>query len=369
MDLFEADCVVIGAGVIGLAIARALALAGRQVLILEKNAGFGEETSARNSEVIHAGIYYPPGSFKARHCVAGRQKLYEFCAGRAVPHHHCGKLIVACSPDETAKLPQIAKRAAENGVEDLRLLSAAQAQALEPALQVQGALHVPATGIVDSHALMLALLGEAQAHGAELVLRAQVTSGRLTDHGGMDLEIAGQSAMRLRARCVINAAGLWAAGLSQRLDGLPPPPNMALVKGNYFTLARKAPFSRLIYPVPQDGGLGVHLTLDLAGQARFGPDTEWLGHSDPAQIDYQVDAARREGFAQAIQSYWPDLNADDLAPAYSGVRPKLAGAAYPDFRIDGPTQLPGPHVMLYGMESPGLTSALSVADHVAQLLA
>lgn len=370
MDTFDVDCVVAGAGVVGIAIARALAAAGREVWLLERGARFGEETSARNSEVIHAGIYYDPGSLKARLCVEGRAQLYAFCAAHGVPHRRAGKLIVASDAAEAERLPGIAARARDNGVDDLELIDGATAQAMEPALgPVAAALHSPSTGIVDSHAYMLALLGEAEARGAQLMLRAPVEGGALEPDGRVRLAIGGAEPVQLRARSFVNAAGLWAAGLSARIEGLPPPPEMAYVKGNYFTLAHKAPFSRLIYPVPREGGLGTHLTLDLAGQAKFGPDTEWLETRDPDTIGYAVDPARRAGFAAAIRTYWPDLREADLAPGYSGIRPKLAGGLYPDFHLDGPeVHGAGAHVLLYGIESPGLTASMAIADEVAARL-
>lgn len=365
MDSFETESVVIGAGVVGLAIARALALAGMEPLILEKNAVFGEETSARNSEVIHAGIYYDAGSAKARHCVAGKHRLYDYCAANGIAHRRCGKLIVATSAEETERLTGIAAKAAANGVDDLETLTGAQAMTLEPALSVTAALLSPSTGIVDSHALMLAYLGEAEAHGAQLVTNAPIDGGTVRDDGRIDLLVGGEAPMRLTARHVINAAGLWAQTIAAKIDGFPAPPGRALVKGNYFALTTRAPFQRLIYPVPVGGGLGVHLTLDMAGRAKFGPDTEWLDSDDPAAIDYTVDPARGDGFYAAIRRYWPALPDASLAADYAGVRPKIAGDDYPDFRIEGAQAhgLPG-HVMLYGIESPGLTSSLSIAEEV-----
>ncbi|GHF06580.1 hypothetical protein GCM10016455_29690 [Aliiroseovarius zhejiangensis] len=368
-SIFDVDCVVAGAGVIGIAIARALAVQGREVWLLEKNGHIGEETSARNSEVIHAGIYYDHGSLKARHCVRGKALLYQYCADRGVPHRRCGKLIVAASDDEVPRLAGIADRAALNGVGDLRPLTATEALQMESELNVKAALWSPSTGIIDSHALMLALLGEAEAHGTTTALRAPIMGGALEPDGRITLDIKGDEPLRLRARSFVNAAGLWSARLMRSIDGLPPSPDLALVKGNYFRLRRKAPFSTLIYPVPRDGGLGVHLTLDMGGQAKFGPDTEWLTHDDPAKIDYAVSADRRAGFAEAISHYWPAITTADLIPAYTGVRPKLAGTAYPDFRIDGPDDHGlGPHVFLHGIESPGLTSCLSIASDVADML-
>lgn len=370
METFEFDTVIAGAGVIGIAIARALAMTGREVLLLEKNERVGEETSARNSEVIHAGIYYEPGSLKAWHCIRGKALLYSFCRDRGVPYRRCGKLIVATDEEEARRLPGIAARARANGVEELEFIDGKDAMALEPALSAVAALSSPSTGIVDSHAFMLALLGEAEAHGAQTVTRAPIEGGTVEPGGTIRLDIGGDEPMRLRARSFVNAAGLWAPGLARKIEGLPPPPDLALVKGSYFLLSRKAPFSRLIYPVPRGGGLGVHLTLDLTGYAKFGPDIEWLSDNDPASVDYSVDETRRGTFAEAVRCYWPEVREDDLDPGYAGIRPKIAGASYPDFRIAGPkTHGLGPHVFLYGIESPGLTAALSIAEHVAEMLA
>jgi L-2-hydroxyglutarate oxidase LhgO len=368
MEVFEADAVVVGAGVVGLAVARALAMAGREVLILEKNAHFGEETSARNSEVIHAGIYYTPGSLKAQHCLAGRDRLYAYCQDRHVPHRRCGKLIVATDTKETAELTKIATRARANGVCDLALIDGEAVKAREPALRAEAALLSPSSGIIDSHAYMLALLGDAEAHGAQLMLRTPVLRGAVRDDGRVDLEIGGDAPVRLTARSFVNCAGLWAPALAANLHGWPAAPALSLVKGSYFALERRAPFQHLIYPVPRDGGLGVHLTLDMAGRAKFGPDTEWLAEDDPNRIDYRVSDTQRDAFVAAIRCYWPEICAEDLRPDYSGVRPKCAGADYPDFQILGPTDLPGHHAALYGIESPGLTASLSIAAQLADWL-
>jgi L-2-hydroxyglutarate oxidase LhgO len=362
--LEEVDCIVAGAGVVGLAVARALALAGREVLILEKAASFGTETSARNSEVIHAGIYYPQGSLMARFCVAGRRALYAYLTERGLPHKRCGKLIVATNAAELDQLGGIRTRAAANGVDDLEPLTAAQAQALEPALACTGALLSPSTGIIDSHAYMLSLLGEAEAHGATLVCNTPVVGGRVSGQG-IEIEAGGAEPMALRARLFINAAGLGAPALARRIEGLPLEriPGTWWAKGNYFTLAGRSPFSRLIYPVPVPGGLGTHLTLDLARQARFGPDVEWV-----EEIDYQVDPRRGESFTAAIRRYWPDLPSGALQPAYSGVRPKIVppGAPGQDFVIEGPSQHGVAGVVnLFGIESPGLTSSLAIGGYVA----
>ena len=361
------ETVVIGAGVVGLAIARALAMTGREVLVLEREDLIGSITSSRNSEVIHAGIYYPKDSLKARCCVQGRKMLYDFCAANGVTAWNCGKLIVACTPDEVEQFAGIARRAWNNGVEDLREISATDARSLEPALSCDGALLSPSTGVVDSHNFMLALLGEAEAHDAMLVLNTTV-DGIAAVEGGFLIRTGGDEAMELMAREVINSAGLDAPALAQGMAGLPDlaRPDTWFAKGNYFSLSVKAPFSRLIYPAPVAGGLGVHLTLDLQGRGRFGPDVEWID-----AMDYSVDPSRSESFYAAIRRYWPDLPDASLTPDYSGIRPKLTreGPAA-DFRIDGAEihGLPG-YIGLYGIESPGLTSSMAIAEHVRELIA
>jgi L-2-hydroxyglutarate oxidase LhgO len=364
----EIECVVVGAGVIGLAVARALALAGYGVLVLERAYTIGFETSSRNSEVIHGGLYYPAGSLKAHSCVAGRQRLYAYCREHGVPHAQLGKLIVATSEIEIPGLERIAAAARANGVDDLAWLNQAQAQRLEPALRCVAALLSPSTGIVDSHALMLAYQGEAEAAGAMVVLRTPVLSGKVCD-GGFDLAIGGDEPTAIRCRFLVNAAGLYAPALARAIEGVPPEtiPPAYFCRGVYFTLAGRAPFGRLIYPVPVAGGLGVHITLDLAGQARFGPDVEWI-----SSVDYTVDPARGEKFYDAVRTYWPDLRNGSLQPGYAGIRPKIAGPADPaaDFVVQGPEihDVPG-LVNLYGIESPGLTSSLPLADEVARKLA
>ena len=361
------DCVVVGAGVVGLAVARSLALTGRDVLLLEGAEAIGTGTSSRNSEVIHAGIYYPAGSLMARHCVAGRRMLYAFCAERGVPHARCGKLIVATSEEEATRLDGIRTRAAANGVEDMRVLSRDEALALEPALSCHGALLSPSTGIIDSHAYMLALQGDAENAGAVLAFHSPVLAGRVTPDG-IVLEVGGAEPMTLLCRSLVNAAGLGAPALGRAIDGLPPDtvPREYYAKGNYFTLAGRSPFSRLIYPVPVPGGLGTHLTIDLGGQARFGPDVEWVDH-----IDYVVDPRRGDSFYEAIRRYWPALPDGALQPGYSGIRPKIVpkGAPGQDFVIQGPTVHGVPGLMnLYGIESPGLTASLSLAEAVRDTL-
>ena len=361
----EVDCVVVGAGVIGLAVASALAKAGREVLVLERTDGIGRETSSRNSEVIHAGIYYRPGSLMARACVEGRERLYAFCRDHGVGAERIGKLIVATMPEEADRLGGIRDNAAQNGVADLRLLSGAETRVLEPALACHAALLSPSTGIIDSHAYMLALQGEAEAAGAAFVFRTEVLSGRISDNGPI-LCVGGDGGpLTLRARLVVNSAGLAAPALARGLEGFPAKhvPLARFARGNYFALQGRAPFTRLIYPVPVPGGLGIHLTLDLGGQARFGPDVEWLD-----QPDYTVDPARAAVFYPAIRRYWPGLPDGALVPAFAGVRPKIAAAGEPqaDFVIQGPAVhgVPG-LVNLFGIESPGLTSSLVLADLVA----
>ena len=373
LDSYEIDCAVIGGGVVGLAIARRLALAGREVMVLEKNAHIGEETSSRNSEVIHAGIYYEAGSLKGTLCVEGKHALYAFCAAHGVPHKRITKLIVAADAAELPALEGVVAKAAGNGVTDLQPLTRAQAQALEPALDVAGALLSPTTGIVDSHAYMLALVGEAEAHGASIVTAAPLDHGEALPDGRIALTIGGPEPVRLVARRVVNSAGLWAQRVSARIAGLAPDtiPPAVFAKGHYFALRQRAPFTRLIYPTPGGGGLGVHVTLDMGGRAKFGPDVEWLDGDDPAALAYDVPPRRADVFYAAVRRYWPGLPDDALVADYAGVRPKLSssGGQNVDFRIDGPAQhgLAG-YVALYGIESPGLTASLALADRVAALV-
>jgi L-2-hydroxyglutarate oxidase LhgO len=376
----EVDCVVVGAGVVGLAVARALALAGREVIVLEAAEGIGTETSSRNSEVIHAGIYYPADSLMARFCVAGRRRLYAYCAEKGVPHSNCGKLIVATSAREDAMLAGIKQRAETNGVEGMRVLSASEAIALEPNLSCTSALLSPATGIIDSHNFMVALQGDAENAGAVTVFFSPVTGGRALERGagggtgggpggGIEIDVGGSDPMTLRCRLLVNSAGLHAPGLARRITGMPADrvPAAYYAKGNYFTLSGRSPFSRLIYPVPVPGGLGVHLTVDLGGQARFGPDVQWID-----EIDYTVDPARSESFYAAVRTYWPALKDGALQPGYAGIRPKTVprGAPGQDFVVQGP-QSHGVAglINLFGIESPGLTASLAIADHVLEVTA
>lgn len=360
------DCVVIGAGVVGLAVARALALTGREVLILEAQNAIGTQTSARNSEVIHGGMYYPTGSLKAKLCVQGRALLYDYCAERGIAHQRCGKLIVATHADQVHKLRAIAQQGAANGVKDLVLLDAKAAQALEPALRCVAALHSPSTGIVDSHALMLSLLGDIEQHGGVLAVNSAVDRAECAQAA---IELIAMDGTRLVAKSVVNAAGVSAPDLARHFAGLSSVhvPTAWYAKGNYFSLSGKAPFSRLIYPVPEAAGLGIHLTLDQGGQARFGPDVEWV--EDPS--DLTVRPERADGFYGDIRKYWPGLPDGALLPAYAGIRPKISGPyeSPADFIIQGPSihGIPG-LVNLWGIESPGLTSALAIGDMVVDVL-
>jgi len=368
----QVDVVVVGAGVVGLAVARALAMVGREVILLEAGGAIGHGTSSRNSEVIHAGLYYTPGSWKARLCVRGRDLLYAYCAEHGVAHQRCGKLIVATDTSQHAGLQAIRQRAAACGVHDLQALGADEAMALEPALRCTAALLSPSTGIVDSHGLMLSLQGEAAAHGAMLALHSPLQRLRRTPDG-FELQVGGDEPMQLQANAVVNSAGLHAVALAAALEGVPPLPlpQAHWARGHYFACPGKAAFSRLIYPMPDEAGLGVHVTLDLGGQMRFGPDVQWVPLTPPGQEDYRVDPARAAPFADAIRRYWPALPDDALQPAYAGIRPKISGPGEPaaDFLIQGPAAhgVPG-LVNLLGIESPGLTASLAIAEEVAGLL-
>ncbi|MDB5966674.1 MAG: NAD(P)/FAD-dependent oxidoreductase [Polaromonas sp.] len=362
----QVDCVVVGAGVVGLAVARALALQGREVLVLEAAAGIGTGISSRNSEVIHAGIYYPAGSLKARLCVEGRDLLYAYCAERGIGHQRCGKLIVATSTAQVAQLQDIIARAAANGVHDLVALDAAAAKALEPQLECCAALLSPSTGILDSHGFMLSLQGDLENAGGAVAFnsaleRAECAADRFV--------LVAADGTCLQAKTLVNAAGLQAPALAQRFEGLDPRlvPHAGYAKGNYFTLSGRSPFSRLVYPVPEAAGLGVHLTIDLGGQAKFGPDVQWVDSAD----DLVVDPARGDGFYAEVRKYWPGLPDGALQPGYAGIRPKITPAHAPaaDFCIQGAAEhgMAG-LVNLFGIESPGLTSSLALGACVAQLL-
>jgi L-2-hydroxyglutarate oxidase LhgO len=361
------DCVVIGAGVIGLCIARRLAMTGVEVIVLEAAATAGTQTSSRNSEVSHAGIYYPAASLKARLCVAGKHALYAYCQARGVEHRRCGKLIVATSEQQIAALELLQNQAGANGVADLQWRTPGEVSGMEPAVFCVAALWSPSSGIIDSHGLMLAYQGEAEAAGAMFSFRAPVSGGRIEDDGIL-LSVGGDHALDIKADWVINAAGLSAQKVAAGLHGLAPRfvPPVHYAKGNYFALSGKPPFTRLVYPLAEQAGLGVHATIDLAGQVRFGPDVEWVDH-----IDYSVDPARAATFYSAVRKYYPALADGALQPAYCGIRPKLQapGEAARDFMIQGAAEhgIDG-LVNLYGIESPGLTASLAIADRVADML-
>ncbi|WP_135077585.1 NAD(P)/FAD-dependent oxidoreductase [Terasakiella sp. SH-1] len=364
------QAIVIGAGVVGLACARELAKAGKEVIIIEAETAIGMGTSSRNSEVIHAGIYYPKNSLKARLCVEGKHLLYDYCDSHGVPYKKLGKLIVATSKEQIDTLKSIQQKAKENGVDDLIWLNKEETYKAEPALKAEAALLSPSTGIIDTHAYMLSLLGDAEEHGAMLALNSPVLSGRLTETG-VTLQVGGDSPMEIFTELLINCSGLNAIKLARTIQGFPAPdiPQDYYCKGNYFSLATKAPFSHLIYPVPEKAGLGVHLTLDMGGQARFGPDVEWLENGD--HINYDVCSKRGEKFYDAIRAYWPELKEGDLHADYSGVRPKIQkpDEEAKDFLIQGPQEhgILG-FINLFGIESPGLTSSLAIAREVVRKL-
>jgi L-2-hydroxyglutarate oxidase LhgO len=364
--MFKIEAVVVGAGIIGLSVARALAARGLEVLVLESEIGIGQGMSSRNSEVIHAGLYYEPGSLKARLCVEGRRALYQYCGERNVPHRRCGKLVVATATEEDAALAAIKARADANGVEDIALIGAARLHELEPHVCGTSALVSATTGIIDGHALMLAYQGDAEDAGATVSLRTPLLEAESAGRS-MILRTGGEDPAEIETGIVVNAAGLGAWAISSRLQGLNsatiPPRHLA--KGSYFSMGGRAPFSHLIYPVPMAGGLGIHLTFDLGGQARFGPDVEWVDG-----IDYSVDPERARAFYAAIRRYWPELPDDALVPAYAGIRPKMTGKdqAPGDFVIQGPAETGHPaYIALYGIESPGLTASLAIGEYVANL--
>lgn len=367
------DCIVIGAGVVGLAVARALAMRGRETLVLEAENAIGTGTSSRNSEVIHAGIYYPPGSAKASLCVRGKHLLYTYCEARGVEHRRYGKLIVAADQEQVRTLEKIEATALANGVADLRWLTAAEVKAIEPALSCVTALFSPSTGVLDSHGFMLALQADLEDAGGTVAFRSPVQRG-CCGEDGIRLAVGSDQLIELDARTVVNSAGLQAQAVARRIEGIPREsiPPCAYAKGNYYALQGKAPFRHLVYPIPEPGGLGVHLTLDLAGQAKFGPDVEWIEHSDYERLNYAVDPARARRFYDAIRRYWPGLPDGALHPGYAGIRPKLGGpeSAATDFLIQGP-EAHGVRglINLYGIESPGLTAALAIAERVAALAA
>jgi len=362
------DCAVIGAGVVGLAVGRRLAMTGREVVVLESEEHFGTHTSSRNSEVIHAGIYYPTGSLKARLCVAGRNALYRYCTEHAVNHRRIGKVIVACDDSELAGLGKYYEQAVTNGCADLRMLNAAELRGMEPEVRCVAGFLSPSTGIIDAHGLMLSYLGDMEEHGGALALASAVLAGEVTAQGIM-LEVGGAEPMALLCRTVVNCAGLHAQAVARTIAGVPqesvPPTYYAI--GHYYTLSGRSPFNRLIYPVARQDWLGVHVTIDLGGQVKFGPDFTWID-----RIDYAFDESREQAFYAAIRRYYPGLRDGALQPGYTGIRPKIhaPGTPGPDFRIEGPRE----HgirglVNLYGIESPGLTSSLAIADYVHELLA
>jgi L-2-hydroxyglutarate oxidase LhgO len=371
-QLIEVDAVVIGAGAVGLACAVELARRGHETYILESEREIGTGISSRNSEVIHAGLYYPTHSLKQRLCVSGARKLYEYLADRHIPHRRCGKLIVATDADQVGNLEALEDLGKQNGTEGLRMLAGSAAKDLEPNLQCNSALLSPNTGILDGHGYMLALRGEFDDHGGTLLFDASVIGLAVHADGRFIIRVGGREPYEILARYLVNSAGLYAHQLAQTMEGYNAAllPDYTLAKGSYFSCQARSAFSRLIYPVPVVGGLGVHVTLDLAGGMRFGPDVEWLGHGDPRRIDYRVDAARSASFYDAIRAYWPTLPNDAIQPSFAGCRPKLGGPdqAAPDFRIDG-AALHGHDglVHLLGIESPGLTSSLAIAERVADL--
>lgn len=374
MEALAAQTLIIGAGVVGLACAARLARSGEDVLVLEASGAIGTGISSRNSEVIHGGMYYPTGSLKHELCARGRRLLYPYLAERGVAHHACGKLIVATDSAEIAKIEAIHAQADANGIEGCELVPASQAMAWERQLACTAALLSRSTGLIDSHGYMLALQGELEDHGGAIAFHTPVIGGEVSGGGQLLVRTGGQYSALITAPRVINCAGLHAIAVAQSLEGLAASfiPRLTLAKGSYFGCLGRAAFSRLIYPAPVEGGLGVHLTLDLAGRMRFGPDVEWLALADPAAIDFSVDPARAQAFYAAIRRYWPGLPDGALTPDYSGVRPKLSGPGQPaaDFCISGPAQ----HGMaglinLFGIESPGLTASLAIAEHVQALLA
>lgn len=371
METFEADAVVIGAGAVGLSCARALALKGREVLVLEAAGAIATETSSRNSEVIHAGLYYPTGSLKAQLCVSGRRQLYEYCARRGVEAHRCGKLVVAVDDEEAAATPALLKRALDNGVEDTRMVDGAEARRLEPALnpEIRVAIHSEVSGLFDSHGYFLALQGEFEDRGGAIAFDAPVKRGAVTTDG-IEIETGGANPTRIKARTVVNSAGHYALPIARRIEGGPLYGGMKMwwVKGSYFVATGRAAFARLIYPMHSQASQGLHLAIDLGGRTRLGPDAEWLPQGTEPPFDYVVDPARAAMFYQSVRRYWPGLKDGALSPDYSGVRPKIVGPGQPsgDFIIDGPQShgVPG-LVNLIGIESPGLTSSLAIGEKVA----
>ena len=370
------DCVVIGAGVVGLAIAREMALQGRETILLERENAFGTISSARNSEVIHAGIYYPKDSLKAKLCVEGNRLLYEYCRSHQVATQPYGKLIVASDESQLNDLQAILYKAQNNGVPNIKLISGDEAKVLESNLKCAAAILSSSTGIVDSHGYMLSLLGGFEDAGGMVAYQSPLISAKpigANAENGFELEIGGPDGMQLQTQLLINCAGMSAPAVAQKIIGLSSDfiPKAYFAKGNYFSLTGKSPFKHLIYPIPEPGGLGVHLTLDMGGQAKFGPDVEWLDIDQEGQIDYTVNPKRGEGFYEAVRRYWPELKDGALQPDYSGVRAKIVPQNAPagDFCFSGPAEhrLKG-LFNLYGFESPGLTSSLAIAKHLEALI-
>ena len=366
------DCVVIGAGVIGLAVAREMALQGRETILLERESAFGTISSARNSEVIHAGIYYPKGSLKARLCVEGNRLLYEYCRSHQVATQPYGKLIVAADHAQINDLQAILYKAQNNGVPEIKMISGEEARALEPNLSCSAALLSSSTGIVDSHGYMLSLLGGFEDAGGMIAYQSPLISATplgLNAENGFELEVGGSDGMKIQTKLLINCAGMSAPAVAKKIEGLHQEqiPKAYFAKGNYFSLSGRSPFKHLIYPIPEPGGLGVHLTLDMGGQAKFGPDVEWLDIDTEEQVDYTVNPKRAEGFYAAVRRYWPDLKDGSLQPDYSGIRAKIVPPNSPagDFCFDTPKEhgLAG-LFNLYGFESPGLTSSLAIAKYL-----
>jgi len=368
----QVDCVVIGAGVVGLAVAREMALQGRETILLERENAFGTISSARNSEVIHAGIYYPKDSLKAQLCVEGNRLLYEYCRSHQVATQPYGKLIVASDETQIDDLQAILYKAQNNGVPEIKLIPGDDAKVLEPQLQCCAAILSSSTGIVDSHGFMLSLLGGFEDAGGMVAYQSPLLSAKplgSNGEGGYELEIGGADGMKIQTKLLINCAGMSAPAVAQKIAGLKQEhiPKAYFAKGNYFSLSGKSPFTHLIYPIPEPGGLGVHLTLDMGGQAKFGPDVEWLEIESEGQIDYTVNPKRSEGFYEAVRRYWPELKDGSLQPDYSGVRAKVVPPNAPagDFCFNTP-QDHSLHGLfnLYGFESPGLTSSLAIAKHL-----
>jgi L-2-hydroxyglutarate oxidase LhgO len=374
MESFSADAVVIGAGAVGLACARALAMRGREVLVLEAANAIATETSSRNSEVIHAGIYYSTGSLKARLCVSGRRQLYDYCHAHGVEAHRCGKLVVAVDDAEAAATPALFQRALDNGVEDIRLIDGAEARRLEPALnpEIRVAIHCEVSGLFDTHAYFLALQGEFEDRGGAIAFDSPVIRAAVTAEG-VEIETGGASPARISARSVINSAGHFALPVARMIEGGPHYPGLRnwWVKGSYFTASGRAAFARLIYPMHSQASQGLHLAIDLGGRTRLGPDAEWLREGTGPPFNYEVDPSRAAHFYREVRRYWPGLKDGALSPDYSGVRPKIVGPGQPsaDFLIDGPeTHGVQGLVNLIGIESPGLTSSLAIGEKVAEMV-